>query len=369
MAAILDLLRLAFRKSGVARSGAVGLMILVHLVGAPQIASADAIHVREGESIQRAIDRAQPGDSVFVGPGTFRENVLLWKTLVDVAGAGASESGTILLPPPDPVANPCSSVEEGSITGICITSENPDEPVSHSSVSGFLVRGFSGNGIQMLDAEYITIQSNELAANGAHGVAQVRTLDADISGNVAHGNRLAGIYIGSSPRSNADVSGNTLRGNGYGLYVRDASVGGVDHNDAYGNCIGILFLDTSHRLPVEDWSVVFNRVHANSSACPNELRSAGVSGVGMAVLGSSAVIYQNLVWDNGPADRIPFSGGIVVASSSAWGGGSARDSGIAFNTLSRNRRADLLWDRQGLGVNFGPNECSRSKPRNLCGRV
>jgi len=40
-------------------------------------AAADVIKVSSGESIQAAIDKADPGDTIKVGPGTFKESLLI----------------------------------------------------------------------------------------------------------------------------------------------------------------------------------------------------------------------------------------------------------------------------------------------------
>ncbi len=97
------------------------------------------IHVGPGESIQAAIDRARPGDTVDVAPGFYRENLTITTDGVTLRGAGASPRGTVLEPPSTPAGRVCDF--EGT-NGICVTgqftpnSKEVGTPVRDVSVSG-----------------------------------------------------------------------------------------------------------------------------------------------------------------------------------------------------------------------------------------
>jgi hypothetical protein len=87
------------------------------------LAQRDRREVREGQSIQAAIDAAPPGATIEVGPGTYRENVLIAKDGITLAGAG---SGRTLLEPPAqrtsvcPLSFPPADVLEAGLNGICV---------------------------------------------------------------------------------------------------------------------------------------------------------------------------------------------------------------------------------------------------------
>ena len=63
---------------------------------------ARTIEVGPGESIQAAIDRARPGDTVDVAAGVYRENLTITTDGITLHGAGASAGGTVLEPPSTP---------------------------------------------------------------------------------------------------------------------------------------------------------------------------------------------------------------------------------------------------------------------------
>jgi hypothetical protein len=83
-------------------------------------ASAGAITVRSGQSIQAAIDRSHAGDLILVTGGTYAEQLTIKRSGTILIGYNA-----ILIPPQKPVKNICSGLAgEGTQAGICITGTN-----------------------------------------------------------------------------------------------------------------------------------------------------------------------------------------------------------------------------------------------------
>src|SRR3954453_10802214 len=88
------------------------------------------VQVVAGESIQAAIDAAPPGATVCVGPGIYRENLLIAKDGITLKGAGPEK--TILEPPDQP--RPFCSVlqvppvggENFGVNGICVADLDPN---------------------------------------------------------------------------------------------------------------------------------------------------------------------------------------------------------------------------------------------------
>src|SRR3954467_15700449 len=103
-------------RSVVVTLAALGLM----LAGGPAAARADrATVVGRGESIQSAVDAADPGDTILVF-GTHRENVAVQTDGLTLRGVGA-----VILPPDTPTPHACfdpTEVDE-AVHGICVIGE------------------------------------------------------------------------------------------------------------------------------------------------------------------------------------------------------------------------------------------------------
>jgi nitrous oxidase accessory protein NosD len=104
----------------------VSAAALAVTVGAAQAAT---IVVNPGQSIQAAINIANPGDTILVRPGVYHETLLIQTDHPKLQGAMAS-----IQPPVSPTTF-CGWI------GICVIGTSGD------TVSGFLVTGFSDSGI------------------------------------------------------------------------------------------------------------------------------------------------------------------------------------------------------------------------------
>ena len=180
--------------------------------------AADAPHaivVGPGQSIQRAIDRARPGDTIAVSAGVYRENLLITKDYLTLQGAGAGPGGTVLEPPATPRKTKCN--EFGEVTGICVLGKLDNglgKPVTGTRVRGLLVRGFSRFGIQLANAADTTVSKSDLSHNGRYGVIALFVSRFRFVDNLVHENGQGGLYIGDSRNAEAVVTGNRSYGNG-----------------------------------------------------------------------------------------------------------------------------------------------------------
>lgn len=86
--------------------GVLGLIVASVPLAAPS--SAVVIQVSPGQSIQAALDAAQPGDTVMVAAGVYHESVVIRQDHITLQGAGATESGTVLEPPSTPTDSDCA---------------------------------------------------------------------------------------------------------------------------------------------------------------------------------------------------------------------------------------------------------------------
>jgi hypothetical protein len=106
----------------------------------------------------------------------------------------------------------------------------------------------------------------------------------------------------------------------------------------------------------------------NIAACPpSQDIPVPLSGFGIALAGTHRVIaVDNLVTGNHPSGDSIFSGGIVVASTTAFGGADPTANLVAANRAHANRPADVIYDGSGSDNRFTANRCATSIPDGLC---
>lgn len=339
----------------------LGLAAVAFALPAPAFAKSTT-RVYPGQSIQAALDAASPGDEIRVEPGVYYEQVVIEKDGITLAGAGASESGTVLQPPATRQQTSCS---EGTTfqDGICILG-NPT--VDNVTVQGFLIRGFPDGGVSAFFTSDLTVK--EIWADGNFvGIFSQGAEGEMLEGNVVS-NGVQGIFLWDSPAANASVTRNEAYGNLVGLLAENSSHGKISDNYAHDNCLGIAVTDGGGG-GASDWKVTDNRANHNNRGCPPDSvfpGSPGVSGGGIGLQGATAtIVKRNEVLANLPAFPNKFSGGIHVHSTTYAGGSDPIGDVIQNNHVRGNVPSDLKWDGSGSPT-FKHNDCGTSSPSDLC---
>jgi len=314
--------------------------------------------VGSGESIQRAVNAAERGDTILVR-GLHHETVVIRKDGITLLGDDA------VLQPPDTPTSPCGP------SGFCVLGDvnfqtgNVSEYVEDVSINGFTIRNFHDFGIVAFGARDAKFIKNRAFNNGEYGIAAFISTGTRVISNTTGNDGEAGIYIGSSPQANATVTGNNTYGNLFGIFVRDALGGSISGNSVHNNCMGILFLADAPG-PAGNFEVRGNTVRENTRLCPAGEESPPISGVGIALLGARSVeIQANKILDNVPSGPTAFHGGVVVVR--GFGGTAPNNNSVVGNVILRNR-PDIFWDGSGSGNRFVGNECRTSRPGGLCER-
>lgn len=241
-------------------------------------ASADAKvwSVKEGQSIQAAVDQAQPGDTVKVQPGTYHESgtpcptdashvcaVVVTKANVALVGARGKHK-SVVLENPGGQDQGIAIAPPGANGATCL--DDVAQRLARPSVTGFTVNGFDGEGIFLLCVDRFVVQGNETNDNAEYGIFPSHSTRGRVAFNVATGSNDTGVYIGQS--SDVHVHHNLAHGNVSGFEIENSSSVQLDHNVATGNTGGILsftlpFLDVTSN---SDNRIDHNFVHANNKA-------------------------------------------------------------------------------------------------------
>jgi nitrous oxidase accessory protein NosD len=229
---------------------ASGVALAVTKIGS---AGAQSSVVGPGESIQKAVNAAHPGDTIVVR-GVHREDVIIRKNGIKLRG----DDAVIEAPTGAKADSPCSrtfGTEAICVIGdVNIKTGEPTGPrVSHVSVSGFTIRGFKikgkgGNDAFVIDvyaARNATVVGNRVIGNvpGAISVSG-SSINTTFAKNHVIGspkNVTKGINVDGDSR-NTKVVNNVVRSYPEGtnaIEVEEVINTTVAGNDLIGNWVGV----------------------------------------------------------------------------------------------------------------------------------
>jgi parallel beta-helix repeat protein len=167
-------------------------------------------------TIQEAINAANEGDIIYVRFGTYRENIVLNKSLT-IIGEDRYITGI--------------SGNAGSIVNITANNAN---------LTGFTIKGGEA-GITVLDVLNVTINKNRVL-NNLYGLAVVNSTQCTITYNILFNNTFIGLSLTNSTQSqvvsnttNNVISANTMEENKYGVGFQESSNNIFYHNNFLHN--------------------------------------------------------------------------------------------------------------------------------------
>jgi nitrous oxidase accessory protein NosD len=319
--------------------------------------------VGPGDSIQAAVDAAEPGDTIRVF-GVHRENVVIQKDGLTLRGMGA-----VILPPATPAAHACfdAAVPGETVKGICVSGDvdfdtgTASRVVADVTVSGFTVRNFTGAGIAALAARDTTFARNVATGNGEGGIAAILSSGTSMLFNRASANDAAAFSVVLSPAADATLFGNVARDSRFGILINDAEHGRIVANSVHDNCLGVLV--AAAPATAGRFRIAANQIRRNTRACPANADFPAVSGAGVALFGATGnTIVGNLITGNVPTGETLASGGVAVIEGSV----PPTDNLVKGNRILHND-PDLFWDETGTGNVFSDNLCRSSTPPGRCG--
>lgn len=320
--------------------------------------------VRPGDSIQEAVDKARPGDTVVIRAGVYQESVLINKSRLRLVGAGAK---TVIRPSAKRAENACG--QEGS--GICVIGSKGhplhDVHIRSLTVSHFKKNGIWASGTDRLSVSYVTARKN-----GVWGIAQEKSTSSRIWDNFVRGNGDSGIFVantvkeegGATDTRATSISQNEMTDNRIGLTIRRVRNLTVSHNTVTGNCGGAFIVGDESRPRAGALTVRNNKITKNNKSCPATKRLPAIQGTGIVLTGAEQVkVSHNLIQDN--VGKSPLSGGVVLFHSFVKT--LNEHNLITRNIVLHNKPADLVnRDTDGKGNRFPDNKCRTSEPAGLC---
>jgi parallel beta-helix repeat protein len=256
--------------------------------------------VHSGESIQAAVDAAQPGWVIKIEPGIYNESITVNKAGIKLIGVDKNDK------------------DLDDDAGVII--QNPGEEENGIKVSdagdGFMlknitVKNFEENGVLLISVDNFTISHVTAVDNGEYGIFPVHCSHGVIKHCKASGHSDTGIYVGQS--SDVNIEYNTATENVNGLEIENSSDINVTKNQSYDNVCGI-FIDL---LPDKDIKTSTNVYIANNHVYNNnhvnfgdtdELEATIPTGIGILVLGTDQTLVENnTVTGNGFTGIVVFS--------------------------------------------------------------
>jgi len=201
-------------------------IILMLLLG---FAKSATLVVTQNDSIQAAIDVADPGDIVLVESGIYYENVNINKTLnlkgIDMPLVDGGGNGSAITLSSDGI------VIEGLSTQSESSEETGIEIISNNNTIRFNKVENCGLGIYLYNSSNNTIEANDIGAVKS-GINISGSYGNKITSNNVIGSDY-GIYLNESQRN--DITGNNASYNKYGLILRDSTDNSLKNNSMWGN--------------------------------------------------------------------------------------------------------------------------------------
>ncbi len=245
--------------------------------------SGKIITVKAGQSIQEAVRSAQPGDTIQVMPGEYKETVYIDKDNISLIGSIQDGHWPTL-------------EGEGKLNDAVLYSGNGVR------VENLKITHYKGNAIMGQAGNNFVVRHNLIVDAGVYGIFPEFGKNGLIEYNVLSGIADAAIYIGMS--DNIHAAHNEVFGNVAGIEVENSRHVIVENNTAYDNAGGILTFITPG-LPIKTTQDVVIRNnfiagnnHKNFGA-PGSIVSGLPSGSGVVIMAAKDVIVENnIIRDN-----------------------------------------------------------------------
>ena len=239
--------------------------------------SGELIVVKDGESIQEAVNAASPGAVIKVMPGVYKETVYIDKDNITLSGV--IEQGNYPVLEGEGVRNDAVLYSGNGVT-----------------IENLYITHYKGNGVMGQAGNNYIIRNNWIVDTGVYGIFPQLGKNGIVSHNIVSGIEDAAIYVGMS--DNVDVVYNQVYESVAGIEIENSRHALVEGNMVYDNTGGILAFITPG-LPIKTCgdvifrnNFVVDNNHENF-AIPGSLVSNIPSGTGLLIMACDDVVVEN----------------------------------------------------------------------------
>jgi parallel beta-helix repeat protein len=243
----------------------------------------EGIVVREGGSIQDAVDAARPGERIRVMPGNYHESIAIDVSDLSIEGVSVDGARPVL--------------DGRGVLGDAVTGSG-----SRLTIQGIDIRDYTANGLMINLGTDLICRDIRCSNTGLYGLYPVEVVGVLIEGCTVTGASDAGIYVGQS--KNIVVRDNDVHGNVTGIEIENSVDALVENNHVWDNAGGVLvFLLPNNPSKVSLNCVVRgNTIEANNHenfADPNAVVAGVPSGTGVMILAADRVeVTENVIRGN-----------------------------------------------------------------------
>ncbi|UOQ57582.1 right-handed parallel beta-helix repeat-containing protein [Leucobacter allii] len=252
----------------------------------------------DADTAQAGADLLRPGDMLLLGPGTYREELVVATPDVTIRGAdrnavvfdgeGSRSQGVLVIADGVRVQN--LTVHSYLYNGVLVTGMHDGAEASAHGVSGYdRLDPEEYPPLQRYAIEHVTAYNN-----GLYGLYAFNAQHGRIADSYASGSADSGIYVGQCEACDVVVSGNVAEGNAIGFENANASAPvTISGNRFSGNRVGMTLISNYQEAyaPQRGNEVAGNLVADNANP-ETPAQADGAFGIGIGIAGGQANLLR-----------------------------------------------------------------------------